>query len=103
MEADGRAFMRLTGVTISLLTLRPEISAMLLIQDENWWKDALSGKRGYKLDTPESRGKLLLIPIESDELALASLPENYFLKIVPQAITAFWAGIDAARELIMNH
>ena len=102
MEADGRAFMRLTGITMSLLTLRPEISAMLLIKDELWWEDAQTGKRGYQLDTPESRGKLLLIPIETDEVALSALPENYFLKIVPQAITALWAGIDAARELIVN-
>lgn len=100
MEADGRAFMRLTGVTISLLTLRPEISAMLLINDETWWDDIQSGKRGYQMNTPESRGKLLLLPIESDEAALNALPENYFLKIVPQAITALWQGIEAARELI---
>jgi hypothetical protein len=102
MEADGRAFMRLTGITISLLTLRPEISAILLLKDELWWEDAQTGKRSYSFNTPETRGNLLLIPIETDEQALAALPENYFLKIVPQAITALWAGIDAARELILN-
>jgi hypothetical protein len=102
MEADGRAYMRLTGITISLFTLRPEISAMLLIKDESWWEDAQSGKRGYQFNMPESRGNPLLVPIESDESALAALPENYFLKIVPVAITALWQGIDAARELILN-
>lgn len=103
MEEDGRAEIRLTGVTMNLLTLRPEISTVLVIHDASWWEIMQSGERGYALNTPESHDKLLLIPIDSDEIALENLPDNYFMTMVPQAIPAFWDGIDVAHKLILQH
>ena len=103
MEADGRAVINLTGVSMNLLTLRAEISALLLIHDANWWTDLQSGEKAYRLSTPESHDKLLLVPVENDETVLQTLPEDYFLTMVPQAIPAFWDGIDHARQLIMKH
>ncbi|MEL6408342.1 MAG: hypothetical protein AAFR81_28510 [Chloroflexota bacterium] len=100
MEANGTAQVQLTGVSMNLLTLRAEISAVLVIHDADWWADLQTGKRGYQLETPESAGKLLEIPIANDELALSALPNDYYLRMVPQAIPALWRGIDAARRLI---
>src|SRR5690606_15727230 len=100
METTGEAVIYLTGVSMNLLTLRTEISAVLLIHDEAWWQNMQSGERGYQLNTPETHDKLLLIPLGSDEEILSYLPENYFLTMVPQAIPAFWEGIKAARLLI---
>lgn len=102
MEAAGKAHIQLTGVTMNLLTLRAEISAVLVIQDGEWWADLQSGKRGYQLDTPESAGTLLQIPIQSDAMALDALPDEYYLRMVPQAIPALWRGMDAARALIAD-
>ncbi len=103
MEADGRAVIHLTGVSMNLLTLRAEISAVLVIHDANWWTDLQSGEKAYRLSTPESHDKLLLIPIENDALVQQTLPDNYFLTMVPQAIPAFHEGIENARELIMTY
>ena len=100
MEANGEAIINLTGVSMNLLTLRAEISAVLLIHDESWWQTMQSGEQGYQLNTPETHDKLLLIPIDKDKDILAQLPENYFLTMVPQAIPAFWEGIKTARSLI---
>lgn len=100
MEASGDAEINLTGISMNLLTLRAEISAVLVIHDESWWKNMQSGARGYRLNTPETHASLMLIPIDSDEDIRSYLPENYFLTMVPQAIPAFWEGIEAGRVLI---
>lgn len=103
MEADGRATIQLTGVSINLLTLRAEISTVLVIHDASWWQSLQSGKNGYRLNTPETQNQLHLIPIDTDESALAHLPDNYYLNMVPQAIPALWDGIDTARLLIREY
>jgi hypothetical protein len=100
MEAEGRAEMCLTGISMNLLTLRPEINIVLVIHDREWWQRVQSGQEAYQLNMPETNEKLLLIPIDSDEAILSVLPEDYYLKIVPQAIPALWEGIDMARKLI---
>jgi hypothetical protein len=100
MEADGGAEMCLTGIIMNLLTLRPEISLVLVIHDETWWQDLQSGAKGYQLNTPEMEENLLLVPISDDEQLLSVLPQDYFLTMVPQAISALWEGVDMARGLI---
>lgn len=102
MERDGRAEIRLTGVSMNLLTLRAEISTLMIIHDANWWRDLQSGKNGYHLNTPETQDSLLLIPIDDDEIALANLPDAYYLTMVPQAIPAFWDGLDMARSILSD-
>ncbi|MGB7337407.1 MAG: hypothetical protein WBC91_00835 [Phototrophicaceae bacterium] len=100
MEADGRAEIRLTGVSMNLLTLRAEISTLLIIHDPDWWRALQSGENGYQLNTPETQNTVLLIPIADDESALATLPDDYYLTMVPQAIPAFWDGLDMARSIV---
>lgn len=104
MEADGRASIQLTGVSFNLLTLRPEISTVLVIHDETWWQTMQSGYRGYTLNTPEAQeASLRLLPITDDETVLATLPDAYYLNTAPQAIPALWEGIDTARLLIATY
>ncbi|MGJ3239611.1 MAG: hypothetical protein ACFE0Q_12955 [Anaerolineae bacterium] len=104
MEADGRALMHLTGVSMNLLTLRLEISAVLVIHDADWWQAMQSGKRGYQLNTPETDSALLYVPVsEDDDALLRQLPHDYYLNMVPQAIPAFWEGITHARLLIADY
>lgn len=101
MEADGRAVINLTGVSLNLMTLRAEISALMLVHDERWWRKMQSGEDGYKLNTPETHDNLLLISLEDNDEAIQSqLADDYFLTMVPQAIPAFWEGIARARLLI---
>lgn len=100
MEAEDRAQMRLTGITMNLLTLRPEISAVLVIHDKNWWQRVQSGIAGYRLNTPEAYAELMLAPIDDDNRLLSVLPKDYYLTMVPQAISALWEGVVAARKFI---
>lgn len=102
MEADGRAIIHLTGASLNLMTLRVEISTVLVIHEDNWWRDLQSGANGYALNTPESSDALLLISIEDDAQIQKDLPDNYYLNMVTQAIPAFWEGVDAARKIIAD-
>lgn len=103
LENKGQATIQLTGVSMNLLTLRAEISALLLIHDAKWWANLQSGEHGYHLETPESAGALLQVPIATDDALLAALPKHYYTHMVPQAIPALWAGVDAARTAIEAH
>lgn len=100
METEGQAEIRLIGVSTNLLTLQPEISMVMLIHDVDWWRRVQSGSAGYQLNMPETHEKLLLVPIDSDENTLLALPKNYYLRMLPQAISALWEGIDIARDSI---
>lgn len=103
MEADGRAVMQLTGASFNLMTLRVEISAVLVIHDPQWWQGLQQGTGGYRLHTPEASDQLLALPIYDDQAALAALPDQYYLQMVTQAIPALWEGITAARRIIAAH
>ena len=88
---------------MNLLTLRAEISCVLVIHDADWWENLQSGKFAYQLNTPETQDQLLLLLIDRDEALLEQLAESYYLNMVPQAIPALWEGIDAARLLIQEY
>ncbi|MEM9953959.1 MAG: hypothetical protein AAF846_20285 [Chloroflexota bacterium] len=104
MEADGQASIQLTGIAFNMLTLRPEIGAVLVVHDPTWWQAMQTGERGYSLQTPEAtRASLRYLPIADDEIVLSHLPENYHLTMVPQAIPALWQGIESARLLIATY
>jgi hypothetical protein len=101
MMQQGQASLHLTGIAFSLLSLRPEICALLLIRDPDWWRRVHAENSPYRLNTEaEASGKLLLVPLGDDQSMLSALPPDYHLSMVPQAIGAFWQGIDLARELL---
>lgn len=101
MMQRGQASLHLTGIALSLLNLRPEICALLLIRDPDWWRRVHDENSPYRLNTEaEASGKLVLVPIADDDALLAAMPPNYYEMMVPQAIPAFWQGVDLARKLL---
>lgn len=96
--ARGGAALYLTGLVLNLLTLRPEICALLLIHDPDWFP-AISQGGEWTIHAAESEdGRLITVPIENDEAFLGALPPDIHLTMPPQAVGAVWLGIDLARE-----
>src|SRR5690606_24563112 len=88
MQAAQEAGLYLTGIAYNLLTLRPEICMLLLIHDEGWWQRLHAPDSPFRLNTPESRDQLLLLPIADDAGLTNALPGQTLLNFVPQAIPA---------------
>ncbi len=92
MLADGRAALELTGVVVSLLTLRPEVCSLILIQDEEWyprWRDELAAAIDIE------RMETLYLPVLKGNDAF---PDDLHLNGVPQGMAAFWLGVEQARK-----
>lgn len=93
MLADGRAVLELTGVVVSLLTLRPEVCAVLVIYDEGWyprWRAELDAAMHTE------RQETLYLPVMDD----TAFPADLHTHGVPQGMAAFWLGVARARELL---
>lgn len=93
MLADGRAVLELTGVVVSLLTLRPEVCAVIVIHDPDWyprWRDALNAAMHTE------RQSTLYLPITDNN----AFPDDLHTHGVPQGMAAFWLGVERARALI---
>lgn len=99
MEARGLASLHLTGIAFNYLTLRPEICALLLVRDAEWWPRLHDPQSAARIDVQaETDGKLTLVPIHSDQALRAALPPDLHLHMPPQAFAALWLGVDLARE-----
>ncbi len=102
MIQTGQAGLYLTGVTINLWTLRPEISTLLLIHDRDWYPRITAPDSPIPLqihaETDDER--LTLLPIDDDESLLSALPPQVHTIMPPQATGALWLGVDRARRLI---
>ncbi len=100
MMQRGEASLHLTGITVNLLTLRPEICALLLIRDPEWWTRITAPNSLTPLNTHSETqdGFIERVPIASDEALLAALPSDLHTMMPPQAYTALWLGVDLARE-----
>ncbi len=93
MFYDGRAKLYLTGVAFNLLTLRAEVSLLLLIHDPQWfadWQEVLSTQAG-ETEHPH----LHTFPLYT----LAGLPEDLHRRMAPHGAASLWAAIDLARRL----
>ncbi len=101
MMDNDMAGLYLTGIAMNLMTLRPEITALLLIQDADWWPrvTAPDHPTPFALND-ENDGNVLLAPIADDEALLAALPPDVHLMMPPHAIAALWKGVDLARAVI---
>jgi hypothetical protein len=93
MLTDGRAELFLTGVAFNLLSCRPEICALLVIHEADWYPQ--SEKLLQKALTTE-RQETRYIPIES----LDGLPDDLHLRMTPQGAAAMWQGIKKARGVL---
>lgn len=105
MMAAGEAGLYLTGILTDLTTLRPEITALLLIHDADWYERIHDPKNAFQLNAHAETddGQLLSFPMASDDDVLAALPEHHHLRMPPQGAGAMWVGIDLARKLIAAH
>jgi hypothetical protein len=104
MMDSGLASLYLTGITMNLLTLRPEICALLLIRDAAWWVRVNESGSPIALNTHSEAqdGVIARVPIETDEGLLAQLPPDLHTLMPPQAYTALWLGVEMARRKIEN-
>jgi hypothetical protein len=101
MSAKGLAKLYLTGVAYNLLTLRPEICLLLVIQDETWWERVnVPDSCSIKLTLSETKNQLLKVPIADDEKFFDSLPEKSLINFVPQGIPALVEGVKLAQEIL---
>ncbi|MCU0512730.1 MAG: hypothetical protein MUE40_09180 [Anaerolineae bacterium] len=99
--ATGGAGLYLTGVVLGLLTLRPEICALLLIHDEAWYERITAPDSDMPLNAAhETDGGITLVPIDSDAALLAALPPDVHTIMPPQAVAALWEGVALARQHI---
>jgi hypothetical protein len=100
MEAAGDAELHLTGIAVSLLSLRPEICALLLIHDPDWWQRIHAPDSEMPLNTSaEAEDNLLHVPLNLDD-AQAFLPLHLHTKMPPQGFVALHEGLRLARSLV---
>ncbi len=103
MEAAGDAELHLTGVAVSLLSLRPEICALLLIHDPDWWPRVTAPDSQIALNTSAETGEALLhLPLSRTEINDA-LPPQLPERMPPQGFAALQEGLRLARSLTGIH
>ncbi len=102
LMAAGKAQLYLTGIILNLLTLRPEISALLLIHDPAWHERITAKDSDIPFMTADEtlRGSVVAAPIITDAEFLAHFPAELHLRMPAQATAAMWLGIDLARQEI---
>ena len=98
----GKAQLYLTGVILNLLTLRPEVSALLLIRDPDWYArvSAVDSDIPFRSSDETVPGSVISAPIADDETFLACFPDELHLRMPAQAVATLWLGIDLARAEI---
>lgn len=99
---SGAAQLCASGIILNLLTLRPEISTLLLIHDPAWYRRVTALDSDMPLMTADETlsDSLVSAPIEDDEIFLSHFPADLHLMMPAQATATMWLGIDLARRLI---
>ena len=96
------AYFYVTGITINLLNLRPEICGLLLIDSQEWvmstsvsynWEFA-----GLEETSGKKTEKIISVPIDNDRAILERVDFSPG-KVVPPGSAALWLGVDKVREL----
>lgn len=100
MQREGLASLHLTGITMNLLTLRPEFSTLLLIRDDTWWQRVSAPDSPTPLQLNVESAAQMLIPIDTHEAFLNALPHDAHLNMPPHVIPSLWEGVALARSLI---
>ena len=101
---SGKAQLCATGIILNLLTLRPEISTLLLIHDPAWYARISATDGDMPLVTAEETqgDSVVMAPIDTDEAFLSHFPPDLHLSMPAQATATLWLGIDQARREIAN-
>ena len=101
---NGNAQLCTTGIILNLLTLRPEISTLLLLHDPAWHARVSAADSDMPLVTAAETlsGSVVMAPIDTDADFLAQLPPDLYLSMPAQATATMWLGIDRARQVIAS-
>ncbi|MEU8158767.1 hypothetical protein [Micromonospora parva] len=105
---------RYTGISVPLLTLRPEVYVLVLVRQPGWFDELVSGaerkcrRHGFNLnwEFEDARGdihgkRLNSIRVElDDQFALTGRQRLTPLNTVPHAAAALWLGAQVARDLV---
>jgi hypothetical protein len=113
---SGRAKLLLTGVTMNLLCLQPEICMLLYIDSTDWIAAHMSDdataphmkiRLNHEYAPPQDPGAEVteqqigeIQYSESDEIMMNSFGTLASSRFVPNGAAAFWLGIDALREVL---
>ncbi len=99
---SGGAQLCASGIILNLLTLRPEISTLLLIRDPDWYARITAPESDMPLTTADETlsESVVAAPIEDDGEFLSHFPPDLHLLMPAQATASLWLGIDLARRLI---
>lgn len=98
----GRAKLCATGIILNLLTLRPEISTLLLIHDPEWYARITAEDSDMPFQTADETlgDSVVMAPITTDGGFLAHFPPDLHLSMPAQATATMWLGIEQARREI---
>lgn len=98
----GKAQLCATGIILNLLTLRPEISALLLIHDPEWYARITAKDSDTPFQTADETlgDSVVMAPITTDKGFLARFPPDLHLSMPAQATATMWLGIERARREI---
>jgi hypothetical protein len=102
--ADGRVLLRYCGVSVSLLSLRPEVCLLLYVRDPNWWTEqfhlARQEPRPMKFNwewEPGHHQRQVLIELNSD-FEPADTENVHPTRMIPNAAAALYLAAHVARE-----
>jgi len=101
---SGKALLYTTGIILNLLTLRPEISTLLLIHDPAWYARVSAADSDMPFVTADETlgDSVVMAPIATDEDFLSYFPPDLHLSMPAQATATLWLGIDQARREIIS-
>jgi len=101
---NGKAQLYVTGIVFNLLTLRPEVSTLLLIHDPEWFMRIMAKDSDMPFKTADETvgASEVIAPIATDEDFLAYFPNDLYMRMPAQATTTMWLGIDLARKELSN-
>ena len=101
---SGKAQLCATGIILNLLTLRPEISTLLLIHEPEWYERITAADSDMPFVTADETqsGSVVMAPIATDDEFLAHFPPELHLHMPAQATATMWLGIDLARREIIK-
>jgi len=100
LMASGKAQLYVTGIVFNLLTLRPEISTLLLIRDPEWYARITAKDSDIPFKTADETvgASEVIAPITTDEDFLTYFPDDLYRRMPAQATATMWLGIDLARK-----
>ncbi|MEO0561981.1 MAG: hypothetical protein AAF125_07705, partial [Chloroflexota bacterium] len=92
MVRAGAASLELTGMTCNLMTTHVSVCVLLLIHAPSWVDDYREQSLTWETQT------VYEVPIATDSVIVDTLPHDAYLNFAPNGASAFWLGVDRARE-----